>query len=152
MTRAPTIRRPPSLRWYIALARLRIAQLLLLPARELVHRGAALVAAGILLAVSVQYLLLELQPAPIAPAGEVQVVKAWVNFLIQLAIMLVAALVSYAMRPKPQPPEPIKAQVPIVEEGKAVRRFYGEVWITDSIVLGFKEMGTIPIKAKGGKK
>ena len=69
-----------------------------------------------------------------------------------IIIMIVVALVAYAMRPKPKNPEVVKASIPVVDDGKGVIRVYGEIWIDDSIVLGFKQMGEIPIKAKGGKK
>lgn len=71
---------------------------------------------------------------------------------VYIIVMIVVALVAYAMRPKPKNPDVIKASVPVVEDGKSIIRIYGEVWIDDSIVLGFKQMGTIPIKSKGGKK
>jgi hypothetical protein len=42
-----------------------------------------------------------------------------------------------------------KAEVPEVLDGRKIRRIYGTVWIDDPIVLAFKQVGTIPIKAKG---
>jgi hypothetical protein len=143
-------RRIPSLRWCLAKARLHVAYALALPTRELVSRGSALVAAVMLVIACVTYV--GLQAPPPAAEGEIEVVRAWVNFLVQVGIMLVAALVSYAMRPKPKDPEVAKASVPVTEDGKSIRRIYGEVWIPDSIILGFKQTGTTPIKAKGGKK
>lgn len=78
--------------------------------------------------------------------------QAFINIWVQLGIMLVAALVSYALTPKPKAPEAIAAQAPVVEDGKGVVRIYGTVWIDDSIMLGWKQMGTEPIRKKGGKK
>ena len=142
--------RPPSLRWCLAKTRLHVAYALALPTRDLVSRGFALVGAAMLVVACLTYVKLQ-APPPVAE-GEVEVVRAWVNFLIQLAVMLVAALISYAMRPKPKDSPVAKASVPVTEDGKSIRRIYGEVWIDDSIVLGFKQTGTTPIKAKGGKK
>lgn len=148
--RQPLSRRIPSLRWCLAKVRLHLAYVLALPTRELISRGSALFAAVMVLVSCVTYV--GLQAPPPAVEGEVEVVRAWVNFLVQLGIMLVAALVSYAMRPKPKDPEVAKASVPVTEDGKSVRRIYGTVWVPDSMVLGFKQTGTSPIKAKGGKK
>lgn len=138
------------LRWYLARVRLLVAQALLLPVRELASRAFAL-AAAVLLVVTV----FSAQLAADAPAPKldgVTVVGAWVQFVWQVVIMIVAALISYALRPKPKPPEAQKANIPVAQDGKGIRRIYGTVWIDDSVVLGFKQLGTTPIKAKGGKK
>lgn len=141
----------PSARWCLAKARLHVAYALALPTRELMSRGFALVAAVMLVVACVTYVGMQAAPPP-PVEGEIQVVRAWTNFLIQLAVMLVASLISYALRPKPKDPEVAKASVPVTEDGRSIRRIYGTVWIDDSIVLGFKQTGTTPIKAKGGKK
>lgn len=132
------------------MARLHAAQALALPTRDLASRGAALVAAVMLVVACVTYVRLQ-APPPVAD-GEIEVVRAWVSLLIQVGIMLVSALISYAMRPKQKEPEVAKASVPVTDDGKCIRRIYGEIWIDDSIVLGFKQTGQTPIKAKGGKK
>ena len=69
-----------------------------------------------------------------------------------LAILVVTALISAAFRPKPIKPEPQKGRVPHVKEGTPIKKIYGTVWIDDSMVLGFKQIGTDPIRKKGGKK
>ncbi|WP_069861473.1 hypothetical protein [Pseudomonas citronellolis] len=71
---------------------------------------------------------------------------------VQIAILVVSALISYATRQKPQKPKPQEATAPVVEDGKRQRRIYGTVWVDDSIVLGWKEIGQDPIRTKGGKK
>lgn len=71
---------------------------------------------------------------------------------VQLAILVISALISYATRPKPTQPKPQGATAPVVEEGKRIRKIYGTVWIDDPIILGFKRIGTDPIRTKGGKK
>lgn len=71
---------------------------------------------------------------------------------VQIAILVVSALISYATRPKPQKVQPGKVETPVVEEGKPIRKVYGTVWIDDPQVLGFKRIGTDRIQSKGGKK
>ena len=142
--------RLPSLRWYFAVARLRGARLLLLPGRELAHRVSALLAAAALLVGCCAQLLRELRPAEVVDGLPVS--QAVFNIWIYLAVMLVSALVSYALRPKLKPPEQAKPQTPVAVDGKGIRRTYGEVWHTDPQVLAYKQLGTQKIKAKGGKK
>lgn len=70
----------------------------------------------------------------------------------QIGILIVSALVSNWTRKKPEQPKPQEATAPVVEDGKRQRRIYGTVWVDDSIVLGWKEIGQDPIRTKGGKK
>lgn len=151
MSRRPPIKaKRPRLRWYLQLARLHGARLLLLPPRERLSRAFALLAAAALLGTLVAYGDLSSTRTQVVDGVEVQL--AWINFLIQLAIMIVSALISYALAPKPKDAEVAKANVPVAEEGKGIERVYGTVWFDDPFMLGFKQLGTIPIKAKGGKK
>lgn len=84
------------------------------------------------------------------PPGEP--VKAIYWWVVQLIIILVAAAVSYSMRPKTQTPPPASGDAPTVEDGQSVKHHFGEVWVEDEFLLAWKQMGTIPIKTKGGKK
>ena len=77
---------------------------------------------------------------------------AYVQIIWAIVVIIVSLLVSYAMRQKPQNQEPAKGNVPTVKDGKSIIRIYGTVWVDDSIVLGWKPVGTDPIKKKGGKK
>lgn len=87
----------------------------------------------------------------VAPApGEPQKSVYW--WLVQLAVMLVSAYISYASRPQVEAPKPQEADVPTVEDGQAVKHHFGTVWISDEYVLAWKMMGTKAIKTKGGKK
>lgn len=86
---------------------------------------------------------------PPPPGEPVKSVYWWV---IQLIILIVAAVISYAMRPKPQPPKPQEANAPTVEDGLSVKHHFGTVWVNDEFLLAWKLMGTVPIKTKGGKK
>lgn len=74
---------------------------------------------------------------------------------VQLIIMVVAAVLSYALRPKPQRPaaETLEdVDVPTIEVGKPVSVAFGEVWIDDSNILWYGDLSNSPIYAKGGKK
>jgi hypothetical protein len=125
------------------------------------HEQLRLVAFGlaILIAVammlSMHFSLVEsyvLASAPEMPSHKVPVVKAFV-WWVQLIIMIVAALISYAMRPKVEGAKPQKGSVPVVQDGKSVIRIYGTVWVDDSIILGWNtDEPPEPIKKKGGKK
>ncbi len=78
-------------------------------------------------------------------------VQAVINIWIQLAIMVISALISYAMRPKVEGAKPQTSTIPEVEDGKSIVRIYGTVWIDDSIPLAWKQISTEPIKKKGKK-
>ena len=78
--------------------------------------------------------------------------KAVVWWVVQLVIALVAAVLSYALRPKlPTQPVP-KQEMPTVEDGLCVDDHFGEVWIDDPPLLAWKVVRTEKIKSKGGKK
>lgn len=111
-------------------------------------RRAALAAA--LLVVTLQAVSLGVRvpnaAGPEAPVG------AWVNIVIQIAIMLVAAYIAYAMRPKPQTPDPQSGEAPETKDGKALKELFGTVWVDDSAIVGWKNGTPEPIRKKGGKK
>lgn len=69
-----------------------------------------------------------------------------------VAVFVVSALISFAFRPKPEGAKPQTARAPRVEEGKKIPKIYGTIWINDPMILGFKRIGTDPIKSKSGKK
>ena len=151
MTGRPPIKaKRPRLRWYLQVARLHLARLLLLPPRERLSRGFAVLAAAAL--VGSIFAFPEFYAGRPLQVDGLDVQLGWVNFLIQLAIMIVSALISYALAPKPKDAEVGKANVPVADEGKGIERWYGTNWSDDAFPLGFKLLGTIPIKAKGGKK
>jgi uncharacterized membrane protein len=73
---------------------------------------------------------------------------------VQLIIMVVAAILSYALRPKPQnPPAATLADVsvPTTEIGKPVAVVFGEVWIDDSNIIWYGDLSNTPIYATSGK-
>lgn len=74
---------------------------------------------------------------------------------VQLIVMIVAAVLSYAMQPKPQQPNPdtlSDVSVPTIEIGKPVSVAFGEVWVDDSNILWYGDLSSQPIYASGGKK
>lgn len=73
---------------------------------------------------------------------------------VQVAILVVSMVLSYATRPKPRnvTPSPGSVDTPVVEEGTSVRKVYGTVWVDDPQVLGFKRIGTDRIQKSGGGK
>lgn len=88
-------------------------------------------------------------PEPGEPA------RAWINFVIQIAIVIVAAVVAAAMAPKPPQPKPAALgdfDVPTAEEGRPITKVFGEVWITAPNNLWYGDLRADPIKKKGGKK
>jgi hypothetical protein len=133
--------RRPSLRWYMAYARLvysRVVERFAPPSMGRIFR-VLLVVWGLRL----------LSQVPEVLHGQTAIYQ-WV---VQLIILIISAIIQAAMTPKPKAPEPQKANIPVVEEGKGIEIIFGTVWIDDPTVLAFKEI--LPhkkIKAKGGKK
>ena len=77
--------------------------------------------------------------------------NAWIQIIWYVAVLIVAAIVAYAMAPKPKEPEPGHSRIPEADDGKAIIDVFGEAWIEDPMVLAFKSMGEVPIKKKAGK-
>lgn len=122
------------------------------------HHGAARLVIGILLLIVMLPVAYKLDGflagwyVPAVVESGPKVTKAWVQIIWYLVVLIVAAIIAYAMAPKPPAPEASKGKVPDAEDGKSIIRVYGTVWVEDPIVLGFKTMGEDPIKKKGGKK
>ena len=105
--------------------------------------------AGALLVLLVQIVRMVVAAAfPEARPAEAN--PAW--WVVQLIIALVSALISYALRPKVEPPKPAEADMPTTEDGRAVPEAHGTVWIEDEFMLAYKVVGRVPIKEKAGKK
>lgn len=77
--------------------------------------------------------------------------KAVYWWVIQLIIMIVAAAIAYAMRPKPEVPKPASGDPPTTEDGQYVKDYLGTCWVDNFFILAWKVVGTVPIKSKGGK-
>lgn len=90
-----------------------------------------------------------------APLGPEEPARAWINFVIQIAIVIVAAVVAAAMAPKPPMPKPAALEdfdAPTAEEGRPIAKVFGEVWITSPNNLWYGDLSSEAIKKKGGKK
>lgn len=133
------------IRWTIAYARYKVDHYLVHN-----HGAARLVIATVATAVFIWIYHGMPQAQPEVIEG-IRQQKAVINFFVYIAILIVAALIAYALAPKPPTPEPGKSTVPEADDGKAIVRAYGDVWVDDPMVLGFKTMGADPIKQKGGK-
>lgn len=73
---------------------------------------------------------------------------------LQLAIVIVALVVSYAMQPKPIKPKPAaldEIDMPTAEEGRPAAVIFGDCWVEDPNVLWFGDLSTKPIKSESGK-
>jgi len=69
-------------------------------------------------------------------------------FWEQIAILVISMLISYALTPKTPDAVDQPGQAPKVEDGAGVRMVFGEVWITDPAVIGWKKIGTQTIRGK----
>lgn len=148
MSKPLPIAKRPGWRWYVAYARLRVARLLDLPTPQLIARCAALVVAA---GVAISFARAELLPAT-TESGGIHTQQAYVQIIWMIVVLLISALISYALRPKPKTPEAAKANIPVVEDGKSAVRFYGTCWVDDPVVLAMRQLPPIPIRASGGKK
>lgn len=95
------------------------------------------------------------QYGPTPEPSAVVVHTAWLNFVIQIAIMIVSSLISAALAPKPKPPKPASItdfELPTAEEGREIPVVFGEVWITGPNVLWYGDLTSKPIKKKAKKK
>lgn len=109
-------------------------------------------AGGALLLFAIQE---QMQQAPEVGPDGIVVVKAWVNWVVQIVIVIVAAIVAIAMAPKPPMPKPAALEdfdVPTAEEGRPIAKVFGEVLIKDPNNLWYGDLSSEPIKKKGGKK
>lgn len=78
-----------------------------------------------------------------------------VQIFIQLAIIIVSALISAALAPKQQPPKPAALDdfdAPTADEGRPIGVVFGDVWISGPNVIWYGHLRSEPIKKGGGKK
>ncbi|GAB3335338.1 hypothetical protein [Marilutibacter aestuarii] len=111
-------------------------------------RRAVLVAALVVLSVQA-VALWQAAPVAIAPGAPR---GAWVQVVIQIALLVISAYIAYASRPKPQVPDPVSGQAPETKDGKALKELFGTVWVDDSAIVGWANGTPEPIRKKGGKK
>jgi hypothetical protein len=77
------------------------------------------------------------------------------NFLIQLGLMLISAIIMYLLQPKIEGPKPATMEdfnVPKTQEGAEIGRAYGTNWFKDAQVVWYGDFTSEGIKASGGKK
>jgi hypothetical protein len=70
-------------------------------------------------------------------------------------VLVVSAVISVALAPKPQQPKPAALEdfdVPVAEEGRPIPVVFGTVTLTGANVLWYGDLRTTPIRTKGGKK
>lgn len=72
-----------------------------------------------------------------------------------LIIIVVSALISMALAPKPPRPKPAElsdVDAPTAEEGRPIPVVFGMVLIKGPNVVWYGDLAAEPIKKKGGKK
>lgn len=77
------------------------------------------------------------------------------NFVIQLALLVISYFVSAALAPKPPQPKPAALEdfdIPVAEEGKAIPVVFGEVILKSPNLMWYGDLRSTAIKKKGGKK
>ena len=75
-------------------------------------------------------------------------------FTLQLIFLVVVAIVSYALTPKPKNADPAIIQdsdIPIAAEGTPIPVVFGEVWLKQPNVVWYGDLKTTPIHRSGGK-
>lgn len=73
---------------------------------------------------------------------------------VQLVIMIIALILSEALKPKPQVPNAATlndVSIPTIEQGTPVGVVFGDVWVDSWAVLWYGDLKADPIKS-GGKK
>lgn len=73
---------------------------------------------------------------------------------VQLAIMVIAALVAYALAPKPPSPKPPgleDIEAPTADEGRPIPVLFGTRRIKGPNVIWYGDLSIVPIRKKGGK-
>lgn len=89
--------------------------------------------------------------ATVLPHATDEPVRAIYPWVVQLIIAIVSAIISYAMRPKPQGVSQSQQEMPTVDDGQSIPEAYGDVWIDEEFIAAQKVIAVEPIK-KGGKK
>lgn len=72
-----------------------------------------------------------------------------------LAVLVIAAVVSIALAPKPPRPKPAaldELDAPTAEEGRPIGVVFGEVTVRSANVVWYGDLGSTAIRKKGGKK
>ena len=117
------------------------------PAGRTAQLGGFAVAILVAIVNVVLMLLAASAPPRVEPA---QAIADWIIYLI---LLIISALISYAMRPKPENAKPQQVQSPNTQDGTPAKDVFGTVWIDhdESFLLAWKIVGRDPIKTKSGK-
>lgn len=77
------------------------------------------------------------------------------NFMVQIGLVIVSAIIQSALTPKTKPPKPAAmedVEAPMAEEGVEIPVIFGTVWQRGPNVLWYGDMSTRAIKSKDGGK
>ena len=77
------------------------------------------------------------------------------QFLYAIALLIASAFITVALTPKPERPKPASLEdfdFPQIDETTPQSVVFGDVWISDWIVLWYGNLRSTAIKSKGGKK
>ena len=76
-------------------------------------------------------------------------------FWVQVILLVVSLVLSYALRPKPVIPKPAALEdfdIPVAELGRAVPVLFGSMILKSPSVMWYGDLKNKAIKKKGGKK
>lgn len=76
------------------------------------------------------------------------------NIIPYIIMMVASYVISYAMQPKPQVPTPAAMDdfdFPQADEGTPQAVVFGDVWMSDWMVLTVGNYRTTPIRTRSGK-
>ncbi len=76
-------------------------------------------------------------------------------FWVQVILLVVSLVISYALRPKPVVPKPAALEdfdIPMAELGRAISVVFGEIILKSPSVMWYGDLKNKAIKKKGGKK
>lgn len=77
------------------------------------------------------------------------------QIIAYLVIMIISAVLSAALAPRPPQPKPAALEdfdVPVAEEGRPIPVIFGTVMVTGANVLWYGDLGSNAIRKRGGKK
>ncbi len=113
------------------------------------HARLGILAAAVLVAI---YQVARMAVEVLVPPAAGEPVRAY-WWVVQLIIMVVAAVIAYALRPDPPKDAPRKTDAPTVEDGTPIKDYGGTFWIDhdDNRLLAWKVVGQDPIKSESGK-
>lgn len=76
-------------------------------------------------------------------------------FWVQVILLVVSLVLSYALRPKPVVPKPAALEdfeIPVAELGRAIPVLFGTMILKSPSVMWYGDLKNKAIKKKGGKK